>query len=238
MKSLSYSRNNWDVFRDFLEMSQIALANTVYGKTPQGQEMEARYMEIIKGYKKEELEMFSQMLAIASMALSARHQDFLGEVFMSNDFGNAYRGQFFTPYHISQLMTMMTVSNMDDIIKTKGYFSMNEPTCGSGGMVIATHESVLNANYDPATTFWAQAQDIDPLCYKMCYIQLSLLDIPAVVILGNTLALEVKEFLYTPAFVVGDWHERLEKDKQENKPANIVAWGPEQLCVFKNGTLF
>jgi hypothetical protein len=39
----------------------------------------------------------------------------------------------------------------------------------------------------------------------MTYIQLTLLHVPAVVILGNTLALEEREHWYTPAHFIGGW---------------------------------
>jgi hypothetical protein len=45
----------------------------------------------------------------------------------------------------------------------------------------------------------------------MAYLQLSLLHIPAVVILGNTLALEEREHWFTPAHILGGWSRKLRR---------------------------
>lgn len=231
LKDLARSRHMISVFRDFLEMSHIALANSVYLQTDIGQEMEARYFESIKQYSKEELEQFSKLLALTAIALQESSHDFLGQVFMANDMGNEYRGQFFTPYHISQMMTQIIFTGYDDIIKEKGYISMQEPTCGSGGMVIACAETLHASGYDVSKTMWAEARDIDSLCFMMTYIQLSVLGVPARVVQGNTLTLEENRVLYTPAFIANGWFDRL-----GDAPVNN-AWAPEQIEQFKNGTL-
>ena len=56
---------------------------------------------------------------------------------------------------------------------------------------------------------WAQCQDIDRMAALMCFIQRSLWNIPAVVIVGDTLANEVREYFYTPAHYMGAWDYRL-----------------------------
>ncbi|MGP0897066.1 SAM-dependent DNA methyltransferase, partial [Serratia sp. CY83726] len=40
--------------------------------------------------------------------------------------------------------------------------------------------------------------DIDPVAARMCYIQLSLLGIPARVVIGNSLTLKYQREMYTP----------------------------------------
>jgi len=52
---------------------------------------------------------------------------------------------------------------------------------------------------------WVQAWDIDRTAALMCYLQLSLWHIPAEIIVGNTLSLEVREVFYTPAHYMGNW---------------------------------
>lgn len=56
---------------------------------------------------------------------------------------------------------------------------------------------------------WACCRDVDRLATLMCYVQLSLLHIPAAVIVGNSLALEVQEVFYTPAHYPHRWDDRL-----------------------------
>lgn len=36
--------------------------------------------------------------------------DVLGEVYMELELGNKWKGQFFTPYHVSQAMASVTLS--------------------------------------------------------------------------------------------------------------------------------
>ena len=49
------------------------------------------------------------------------------------------------------------------------------------------------------------ATDIDLKCVHMCYLQLSLLGIPAVVIHGNSLTLEEHSHWFTPAYILDGW---------------------------------
>ncbi|MGF6472662.1 hypothetical protein [Paraburkholderia youngii] len=51
--------------------------------------------------------------------------------------------------------------------------------------------------------------DIDPCCVHMAYVQLSLLHIPATVVHGNALSMEVWGTWHTPAHVLGGWTFRL-----------------------------
>jgi hypothetical protein len=51
----------------------------------------------------------------------------------------------------------------------------------------------------------------------MAYIQLSLLGVPAVVVVGDTLRLEERARWYTPAHVVGGWTMKLRREKQESE---------------------
>lgn len=55
------------------------------------------------------------------------------------------------------------------------------------------------------------AQDIDSRGVHMAYLQLSLLHIPAVVILGNTLLVEERERWHTPAHILGLWQQKLRR---------------------------
>jgi hypothetical protein len=53
------------------------------------------------------------------------------------------------------------------------------------------------------------ATDLDPRCAHMAYVQLSMLHIPALVQVGNSITREVKDVWRTPAHVEGDWDRRL-----------------------------
>ncbi len=92
---------------------------------------------------------------------------------------------------------------------------MSEPACGAGGMVLAFVKESINQKLDPARTFWVQCIDVDRTVALMCYIQLSLWNIPAQIIVGNTLSLEFREQFYTPAYYLFNWNYKLRKRNKE-----------------------
>ena len=49
------------------------------------------------------------------------------------------------------------------------------------------------------------ATDIDLKCVYMCYLQLALYGIPAVVIHGNTITVEEWSYWFTPVYVIHGW---------------------------------
>ncbi len=76
-------------------------------------------------------------------------------------------------------------------------------------MVLAIAQALIEKGKNPANAMWAQCQDIDRTAALTCFVQLSLWNIPAVVIVGDTLANEVRECFYTPAHHLGAWEYRL-----------------------------
>lgn len=204
--------NLWDVFGDFIEMSALAIANKV--DLAQFEEREKRYLSIVRRYEPHEVARFPQMYAELVNALEYGPDDVLGKVFSELELHNASRGQFFTPYSLCTLMANMQVqdgSGFREGIEQRGFVSVSEPACGAGAMVIATAEAMLGAGINYQQHLHVIAQDIDSRAVHMAFIQLSLLHIPAVVILGNTLMMEEREHWYTPAHVLGGWQCKLDR---------------------------
>ena len=56
-----------------------------------------------------------------------QEQDFLGKMFMRLDLGNRSAGQFFTPYHVCELMAEVVATNALEKIEQYGYISINDP---------------------------------------------------------------------------------------------------------------
>lgn len=201
----------FDVFRDWVETSAIAFSNAV--DTSQRKGREDRYMDIVGKYTKEELKKFAEMLALLVLDFSdgqegVNFDDALGDIFMSCEFGGVSRGQFFTPFYISRLMVRIAGGPIPEIVNNRGFVTVNEPTCGSGGMCIAAAEKVHGAGFNYQRCLHITAQDIDPTCIHMAYIQLSILNIPAVLYLGDTLRMDFSSQWYTPAHVLGGWGRR------------------------------
>lgn len=76
-----------------------------------------------------------------------------------------------------------------------------------------------------------EAIDIDETCFKMAYIQLSILGIPARVMLGDTLAWKFQKVLYTPLYFVNGFEYKLKHQQQEPKKPVIVEM--KQLNLFE-----
>ena len=74
LSNLDRSRSISTVFNDFLTLSYCSLAQTVY----RSDNLEQRYLNIIKTYTKKQAEEFSKLLAFLVLGLEQAPQDFLG----------------------------------------------------------------------------------------------------------------------------------------------------------------
>lgn len=214
-KKLTYRHRAWDVWRDFVIMFACALSNPV--DKEHFDIREKRYLSIINKYKKEEQEIFPELAAFTVMALEENpEQDFLGSIFMSLDLGDGNNGQFFTPYHVCDLMAKVSMGEtVAEQVRENGYISIHDPCCGAGATLIAgIHEAKRqlekeNLNYQNHVL--VVAQDIDETVGLMCYIQLSLLGVAGYVKIGNALTEPVAEddsrehYWYTPIYFSEIW---------------------------------
>lgn len=206
----------WDVFADFCEMGACAISNAV--DLHHRQEREARYMRLIGKYDKAERALFPEMMAALVERMEAGPDDVLGRLFSELELYNADRGQFFTPYSLCQLMARMQIgdgSRLRQAVEERGFVTVSEPACGAGAMMIAFADAMREAKIEPQRHMHATCQDIDSRGVHMCYLHLSLLHIPATVILGNTLAVACREVWYTPAHILGGWSYRL-RQRRDN----------------------
>lgn len=156
-------------------------------------EREERYMKIIKKYNKQEQAIFPELAAQTILALEEnQEQDFLGSIFMELNLGNGSGGQFFTPYHICELMAGIALG--DDVarqVSEQGYITIHDPCCGAGATLIAgihaAKRQLEEENLNYQNHILVVAQDIDEIVALMCYIQLSLLGVAAYIKVDNTL---------------------------------------------------
>jgi len=206
----SRSRHPYTVFKDFCELAALSFSNAV--DRAQFEIREARYLQIVKGYKPEEVARFPKMLACLTLSLEAGMSDCLGQLFMALELGNSRAGQFFTPYHVSVLMAKMLCTEAGQLCKERGFVHVMEPAAGAGGMVIATAQALQDEGINYQQAMHATCIDIDATAAHMAYVQLSLLHIPAIVVHGNALSLEQWGYWLTPAHVLGFWNARLKRD--------------------------
>lgn len=195
------------VFSDFCELAALSISNAV-DKT-QFDAREARYLQIVARYEREEVERFPQLLGVLADWLGCGFGDCLGALFMSLELGDDFKGQFFTPYELSSMMARMVMGDVRERVEAQGFITVNEPACGAGGMVVACADAIHAQGINYQQVMHATAQDVDATAVHMAYVQLSLLHVPAIVLLGNSLSVEVREHWVTPAHVVGGWDRRL-----------------------------
>lgn len=189
MDQFAFRYSRWQVWNDFLSLSAISMANVV--PTPEKEEREEKYRSIISSYRKEEQEIFPQMLNLVVLALSDNpEQDFLGSLYHYLELHQKQKGQFFTHYHICEFMSEIQFSDTeaDEMLKERSCISVNDPACGAGAMLIAFANVARKhgINYQEQVLF--VAQDIDRTAAMMCYVQMSLLGCSAVVAIGDSLA--------------------------------------------------
>ncbi|RTL32495.1 MAG: SAM-dependent DNA methyltransferase [Burkholderiales bacterium] len=213
IRTTAHRWSQHEVFADFVELSSLSFSNAVDPR--QFDVREARYLEIAKKYPRDEFERFPRMLGHLTLAMeqccvTGELTDVLGGVYMQLELGNERAGQFFTPYPVSRLIAAMLVGDGAEA-REKGFIDLSEPACGAGGMVIAMADALQQAGLNYQSAMHATCIDIDPRCVHMTYLQLSLLHIPAVVLHGNALSLQVWSRWYTPAHVLGGWRRRLEE---------------------------
>lgn len=200
-------------------------------------DVEEEYRNTINTYTHEQAEKFPELLALLIAGLEEKYQDFLGQVFSMLNLGNAKKGQFFTPYHISKLMAEISIGNVDNLLSDRELITLSEPCSGSGGIIIAYAELLKEKGYNYQHQLFVEAIDIDEMCFMMTYIQLALYGIPARVMLGDTLAWKFQKILYTPLYFINFFEYKLKK--LEDKPKqdisivnNIQITMPAQLSLF------
>lgn len=203
INSFSRSLSIWSIFNDFLLLTALSFANTV--KTEKWNSREEKYLSIIHSYQEKDQKLFPQLLGCLSLALiENQEQDFLGEIYALLNLQAEQKGQYFTPYHIARLMSELTYEDRSEDITSKGFISINDSACGSGVLLLAFANTARGHGLNPQEEVLFVGQDIDRTAALMCYIQLSLLGLPAYVIVGDTLLKPGRhpdnEVWYTPAF--------------------------------------
>lgn len=200
----------WDKYTflcDLFELSAIAISNqTDIFHDKQWNEREERYKTIMNKYEKEDrfviVEIFSMIFKLLSEMPENGFDDHLGKLYMMSGTSNSQTGQFFTPFDVSRMCAEVTI----DEVKVKEcqekdeILTILEPTCGSGGMVLAGLSVLWNKyKFNYTQNVLVHCGDIDKRCVHMAYMQLSLAGVPAVIKHQNALTLETWDEWHTPA---------------------------------------
>ena len=256
-ESCRYKHDLYTVFADWCECAAISMSNAV--DLIHFEKREARYLEIAVKYDARTMGDFSKIMGEVVMALEEKPHDILGATFHALELHNKARGQFFTPYPLCQMMARMVAGSAEDMrnaVAERGFMIAQEPAVGSGAMIIALAEAILEAGFNYQQLLHVTAVDIDPRAVHMAYIQFSLLHIPATVIVGDTLAMRFRQDWHTMAHVMGGWSAKFGRageiadagaiDPHPAMPKRAAAHGvgpsapepaPSQTAIEKNGQL-
>lgn len=196
-----------EVFRDYCELTALSFRNAV--DRAEWDRNEARYLEVAGRYTRDELNRFAELTAHLAIELDHGFDDVLGGLYMSLDLGNDRLGQFFTPYEVSVLSAKLTAQAVIDELEDRPFISMHEPSCGSGGMIIALAQVLKDAGVNPQHQLHVTAVDLDATAVHMTYVHLALLNIPALVVHGNTLTLDTVDVWPTPGHILRGWSSTL-----------------------------
>lgn len=228
--ALCNTKGSWEVWADFMAMAAITISNAFDREGPTHDDREQQYIRTIERYTKAEQEVFPKLFALLVEALETEpDQDFLGEMFMSLNLGNHWKGQFFTPYNVCRMMAEMQIDGIEARVERQGWVGINDPCCGAGALLIAARNAMVRRNLGHATALYV-AQDVDRTAALMCYLQLSLLGCAGYVVVADSLLHPAvgpghspllilptpeQEIWITPALYMEPWPMRIQWERMK-----------------------
>ena len=188
--SESYRIPKSRLISDIFACGAIALSNKFDLQNYDKREQE--YLQIIKSYEPREQKLIAELFGKIGALLSSVvyddgvFNDYLGELFMQCNQGNKNCGQFFTPYHLSKCIAKINIT--DECSKQGKIITINDPCCGSGGLILAGLDVLKNDyGFNYAHDCFVLCSDIDIRCVYMTYLQLSFAGVPAIITHQDTL---------------------------------------------------
>lgn len=176
----------YNIFSDWIQMSAISIQNTCcLIRNKIWRDREQAYIDTARKYTDKELELFGKMFVLLGEALTTNMSDVLGEIYMETGMGSKYTGQFFTPFHLSELCARVGID--PEQLQGDKRISLAEPSCGGGGMIIAACKVLMDYGINYQRRLEVVAQDLDWKGVYMTYLQLSLIGCRALVVQGDTL---------------------------------------------------
>jgi|GEM_PF-1260074 len=215
----------WD---DWISSMALAIANKCDRRPAAVERREAEYMQIVKAHKRETMFAYRDMLHAVIRGMDTDLPfDLLGSVYMALELGSSHAGQFFTPTDVCTLMVRMAVEPEDlrEIVERDGFVTTCEPSIGGGAIVLPVLSAIYEAGLVPFHHLHVVGIDVDYTVLRMAYVQLSLLGVPAVLYVGDTLRMQMRDDWFTPAHVAFGWGAKLrrhrEREAMERKLAEL-----------------
>lgn len=157
--------------------------------------------EIVESYKSEfgeetgqsAIEVYSEAFAELQISMQKTDADLLGRIFEEYGPSSDREGQFFTPEAVSELLASISTPTQEELRTStiEDPIRVQDPTCGSGRMLLATAK-IMNRRAEAPFTALFYGQDKDYTCAKMTAINFALRGLPGVVTHGDSLKLEAR----------------------------------------------
>ena len=183
-----------DVVRDLISVVFIAFhnrVNSLLGNKEAFKTLETEYLKLIEPYKKRDcLKLLIEAWADLTKDMEDNpYEDILGTYYLDlkAKSDRQYRGQFFTPSPVADLMVELTFSLEE--IKEKGVITAHEPAAGAGIFPLRTAKWLVQNKLSTRSIRWI-LWEIDHVFFKIAYINTTLWNIPVLVIHGDTLKQE------------------------------------------------
>ena len=196
IKSLAGNYSEYQIFSDWVAMMALSIQNgCVLFHDDLWERRNKEYLNTKEKYSNTQFDKFVQMFGLLILALENEVGDVLGEIYMESGSGSKSGGQFFTPFHVSKMVSDLAIGND---VSENHKLTLNEPSCGGGGMIIAAAKVLYQKGINYQKCMEVVAQDVDWKAVYMTYVQLSLLGISATVVQGSTL---------TEPYIPGEYDE-------------------------------
>ena len=190
INSMAGKYSGYEIFTDWIRCLALAIEQSthmIHNKA--WQDREQLYLDTMRKYDAKDRDRFAELTACLVDALEEGPDDILGKVYMEAGMGSKFAGQFFTPFHLSELCAMCGLQEQIEAYKSgkTKKITVNEPSCGGGAMIIAAAKVLKENGINYQQAMDVVAQDLDWKGVYMCYVQLSLLGISAICVQGDTL---------------------------------------------------
>ena len=192
-KKLAAMRSGYrvaDNFEILMEIAAISLSNLV--RTDKFDEREKRYYKLIEAVDYE-----AATAAFGEIIMwfheQAEPRDLLGPLHSYLGLDNSGSGQFFTPRHICDFMNqclMPSKENVEATIADKGYISIQDPTVGAGGMLVAAAKVLNSYEIDYTRNALFCGTELMQTTAHTCFVQCALYNMPAVITHGDSLKMQ------------------------------------------------
>lgn len=244
LRRLAHSTSLRQMWDDWLEGMALAFANfpgnsmeMLRGEA--WKEREAKYMRLVERHGPERwreiaaltgvlVDMLEEQQAVGVQTSGWSGGDPLGELFMELEFGNEDAGQFFTPWSLCVVKARLLLDeDLLDLIDDLGFVTLDDPAVGSGTILLAAADRALELGANPQTQMRFHGRDVSLSSVHMAYVNLALRGLPGIIEHGNTLTMEIWSKWTTPAYILGGWSYRRQRQPVDHRQVLVDAVGRE-----------